>query len=64
MSVFKGEVIEIEPIWNVRPSRTVQIKDFEIIKCIGTGGNTSLMQVSLRSFSFGRRAMVLSMRSS
>lgn len=28
MSVFKGEVIEIEPIWRVRTNRTVQIRDF------------------------------------
>ena len=42
MTVFRGEILEIEPIWHCRSGKTVQIRDFEIIKCIGTGGNEML----------------------
>ena len=44
MTVFRGEVIELEPIWRVRPTKMVQIRDFEIVKCIGTGGNSMFKQ--------------------
>ena len=61
MSVFKGEVLEIEPIWRTKPPRTVQIKDFEIIKCIGTGGNPLFTQDFLKFSSSERKIMENSM---
>lgn len=42
MSVFRSQTIEIEPIWRVRETRMVQLRDFEIVKCIGTGGNSAV----------------------
>lgn len=38
MEVFKGEVIEIEPVWRENGRQVVGIGDFEIVRCIGTGG--------------------------
>lgn len=35
---FKGQIIEIEPIWRKPVHREVRLSDFEIIRCIGTGG--------------------------
>lgn len=64
MTVFRSEVIELEPIWRVRPSKMVQIRDFEIIKCIGTGGTELVTQASPKYSWSGRRPTASSTRSS
>ena len=38
LNVFKGQVLEIEPIWKKAKNPVVKLSHFEIIKCIGTGG--------------------------
>ena len=38
VSVFKGQVLQIEPIWREHQPQNISLANFEIIKCIGTGG--------------------------
>ena len=49
IKVFKGQLLEIEPIWRDKPHERVQLKDFDIIKCIGTGGFSRVFLVRLKS---------------
>jgi serine/threonine protein kinase len=41
--------LEIEPIWKERKLEHIQLKDFEIIKCIGTGGFSRVFLTRLKS---------------
>lgn len=38
LKCFKGQIIEIEPIWRRVRHTQVKLSDFEIVRCIGTGG--------------------------
>lgn len=50
IKVFKGQLLEIEPIWKtVRSSGRIQLSDFDIIKCIGTGGFSRVFLARFKS---------------
>jgi len=49
IKIFKGQLLEIEPIWKEKFHDHVQLKDFEIIKCIGTGGFSRVFLTRFKS---------------
>ena len=49
IKVFRGQYLEIEPVWKDRVVENVGLKDFDIIKCIGTGGFSRVFLARLKS---------------
>ena len=49
IKVFKGQLLEIEPVWRIKIQDGIQLKDFDIIKCIGTGGFSRVFLAKLKS---------------
>lgn len=48
LEVFRGELIEIEPIMR-RKIDEITLQDFEIIRCIGTGGFSRVFLTRLKA---------------
>lgn len=49
IKVFKDQLLEIEPIWREKKQEHVKLADFEIIKCIGTGGFSRVFLARLKA---------------
>jgi serine/threonine protein kinase len=49
ISVFRDQLLEIEPIWKEKKSDQTRLTDFEIIKCIGTGGFSRVFLTRLKA---------------
>jgi serine/threonine protein kinase len=47
--VFRDQLLEIEPIWKEKKTDQVRLADFEIIKCIGTGGFSRVFLTRLKA---------------
>jgi serine/threonine protein kinase len=47
--VFRDQLLEIEPIWKEKKSDQIRLTDFEIIKCIGTGGFSRVFLTRLKA---------------
>ncbi len=49
IKVFKDKLLEIEPIWRQKKVEQTKLADFEIIKCIGTGGFSRVFLTRLKA---------------
>jgi hypothetical protein len=49
ISVFRDQLLEIEPIWKEKKTDPIQLSDFDIIKCIGTGGFSRVFLTRLKA---------------
>lgn len=49
IKVFKDQLLEIEPIWREKKQEHIKLADFEIIKCIGTGGFSRVFLARLKA---------------
>lgn len=47
--VFQDQLLEIEPIWRNKKADRIRLSDFEIIKCIGTGGFSRVYLARLKA---------------
>jgi serine/threonine protein kinase len=49
LKVFQGQILEIEPIWRNHKIENIKLSDFEIVKCIGTGGFSRVFLARLKA---------------
>lgn len=49
IKVFKDQLLEIEPIWKEKKHDHIKLADFDIIKCIGTGGFSRVFLARLKA---------------
>lgn len=49
ISVFKEQLLEIQPIWREQKPNPVKLSDFEILKCVGTGGFSRVFLTRLKA---------------
>ena len=47
--VFQDQLLEVEPIWRSKKTDHIHLSDFDIIKCIGTGGFSRVYLARLKA---------------